>query len=107
VRRLFWFGAGVAAGVALSRKVSETTRKATPSGMAEQLGGAVRELAGAVGSFGAEVRAGMTEREGELQDVVERAAAGPVRPPRRTEAAGPPADALDAAQARRARRAGR
>jgi hypothetical protein len=72
VRRLFWFGAGVAAGVALTRKVNETARKATPSGMAEQLGGAMRELAGAVGSFGAEVRAGMDERERELHDVVDR-----------------------------------
>lgn len=71
MRRTFWFGAGVAAGVALSRKVNETARKATPNGMAEQLGGAMRELAGAVGSFGAEVRAGMSERENELHDVVE------------------------------------
>ncbi|TDC88038.1 hypothetical protein E1161_24495 [Saccharopolyspora aridisoli] len=70
MRRLFWFGAGIAAGVALTRKVNETARKATPAGMAEQVGGAMRELAGAVGSFGAEVRAGMQEREDELQDVV-------------------------------------
>lgn len=77
MRRLFWFGAGIAAGVALSRKVNETARKATPTGMAEQVGGAMRELAGAVGSFGADVRAGMQEREDELQDVV--ADAGQVR----------------------------
>ncbi|TDD02722.1 hypothetical protein E1181_22330 [Saccharopolyspora terrae] len=70
MRRLFWFGAGIAAGVALSRKVNETARKATPTGMAEQVGGAMRELAGAVGSFGADVRAGMQEREDQLQDVV-------------------------------------
>jgi chromosome condensin MukBEF MukE localization factor len=70
VRRLFWFGAGIAAGVALTRKVNETARKATPTGMAEQVGGAMRELAEAVGSFGADVRAGMQEREDQLQDVV-------------------------------------
>ncbi|RRO18207.1 hypothetical protein EIL87_08165 [Saccharopolyspora rhizosphaerae] len=70
MRRLFWFSAGIAAGVALTRKVNETARKATPTGMAEQVGGAMRELAGAVGSFGADVRAGMQEREDELQDVV-------------------------------------
>ncbi|MEB3367599.1 hypothetical protein [Saccharopolyspora mangrovi] len=70
MRRLFWFGAGIAAGVALTRKVNETARKATPTGMAEQVGGAMRELAGAVGSFGADVRAGMQEREDELHDVV-------------------------------------
>src|SRR5699024_7390340 len=45
VRRLFWFGAGVAAGVAVTRKINETTRRATPAGMAEQLGGAMRDLA--------------------------------------------------------------
>ena len=54
----------------LTRKVNETARKATPTGMAEQVGGAMREIAGAVGSFGADVRAGMQEREDQLQDVV-------------------------------------
>ena len=73
---MFWFGAGVAAGVAISRKIGETARKATPTGAAEQIGGAMRELAGAVGSFGADVRAGMSEREQELQDVVERSDSG-------------------------------
>lgn len=72
MRRLFWFGAGAAAGVAVSRKLNETARKATPSGVAEQLGGAMRELAGAVGSFGADVRAGMVEREDELHDAAEQ-----------------------------------
>jgi len=71
MRRLFWLGVGVVAGVALSRKVAETARQATPAGLASNLGDAVRELAGAVGSFGAEVRAGMNEREQELHDMVE------------------------------------
>ena len=97
MKRMFWFGAGVAAGVALTRKVNETTKKATPTGMAEQVGGAVRELAGAVGSFGAEVRAGMQEREDALQDVVREANSVQVRR----------YDAEDGSQARRARPAGR
>ncbi|WP_033291647.1 hypothetical protein [Amycolatopsis jejuensis] len=71
MKRLFWLGVGVVAGVALSRKASETARQATPAGLASNLGDAVRELAGAVGSFGAEVRAGMSEREQELHDMVE------------------------------------
>jgi hypothetical protein len=70
--RLFWFGAGVAAGVALSRKARETARQASPAGLAGNLGDAMRELAGAIGSFGADVRAGMVEREEELSDVVEQ-----------------------------------
>ncbi|PKW19103.1 hypothetical protein [Saccharopolyspora spinosa] len=103
MRRLFWFGAGVAAGVALTRKLNETARKATPSGMAEQLGGAVRELAGAVGSFGAEVRAGMQEREQELHDVVERGSASDTVQFRRIDVD----SGAGMVNGRRARRAGR
>jgi hypothetical protein len=80
VKRLFWLGVGVVTGVVLSRKAAETARQATPAGLASNLGGAVRELAGAVGSFGAEVRAGMNEREQELHDMVEERAG--VTPPR-------------------------
>jgi len=72
VRRLFWLGVGVFAGVALSRKAKETARQATPAGIAGNLGGAISELAGAIGSFGADVRAGMEEREEELSEVVEQ-----------------------------------
>jgi hypothetical protein len=71
VKRLFWLGVGLMAGVALSRKASETVRQVSPAGLASNLGEAVRELASAVGSFGAEVRAGMSEREQELHDMVE------------------------------------
>lgn len=75
MKRLFWFGLGVAAGVSASRKAvevrREVARKATPAGAAEQIGTAFRELAEAVGSFGADVRAGMVEREAELYDTVQ------------------------------------
>ncbi len=122
MRRLFWFGAGVAAGVALTRKAGETARKATPVGMADQLSGAMRELAGAVGSFGAEVRAGMTEREHELHETVaeqsgidagrsqrriEVEPAPAPRPATQRPAAGTAASAGARPSARRARRAGR
>ncbi|AXB41881.1 hypothetical protein [Amycolatopsis albispora] len=80
MKRLFWLGVGVVAGVAISRKATETARQATPAGVAANLGDAVRELAGAVGSFGAEVRAGMNEREQELNDLVEDRAGLPSRP---------------------------
>lgn len=113
MRRLFWFGAGVAAGVAVTRKAGETARKATPVGLADQLGGAMRELAGAVGSFGAEVRAGMSERERELHETVaERSgvdaggrSAWAVEAAPRPESAAPSPGARPTA--RRARRAGR
>ncbi|MCP2331468.1 MULTISPECIES: hypothetical protein [Actinoalloteichus] len=70
--RMFWFGVGIAAGVALSRRATAAARQATPAGVAANLGEAISELASAVGAFGAEVRAGMNERERELADVVER-----------------------------------
>ena len=87
VKRLFWLGVGVVTGVVLSRKAAETARQATPAGLASNLGDAVRELAGAVGSFGAEVRAGH-----------ERAGAGAARHGRGADGRG------DAAGVRPARR---
>ncbi|TNC27017.1 hypothetical protein [Amycolatopsis alkalitolerans] len=72
MKRLFWLGVGVATGIAVTRKAGRTARQATPAGLAENLGDAARELAGAIGSFGADVRAGMDEREQELRDMVEQ-----------------------------------
>lgn len=70
MKRMIWFGLGVAAGVAASRKVSSVTHRLTPAGAAENVSDAVRELAAAVGSFGADVRAGMAEREAQLHATV-------------------------------------
>nr|WP_253841227.1 hypothetical protein [Actinokineospora globicatena] len=72
MRRVFWLGVGIAAGVALNRKVKQTAHAVTPAGIANNVGDAMRELAGAIGAFGADVRAGMVEREDELADAVER-----------------------------------
>ncbi|WP_019853657.1 hypothetical protein [Actinopolyspora mortivallis] len=114
--RLLLFGAGVAAGVALSRKLGRTARRATPVGVADQLGDAVRELAESLGSFGADVRAGMSERERELHESVtertgivtggrgQRSVDGP------DNGSGPVTrmtGTIDGAESRRARRAGR
>ena len=68
--RMLWFGLGVVAGVAASRKARATARRMTPAGAAENVSDAMRELAAAVGAFGAEVRAGMAEREAELHATV-------------------------------------
>lgn len=68
--RVLWFGLGIAAGVAASRKARSAARRMTPAGAAENVGDAVRELAAAVGSFGADVRAGMIQREAELHATV-------------------------------------
>ncbi|HVV13025.1 hypothetical protein [Amycolatopsis sp.] len=81
MKRLFWVGVGVATGVALSRKANRTARQATPAGLASNLGDAVSELAGAIGSFGADIRAGMSEREQELHEMVEQRSGMPAPRP--------------------------
>lgn len=107
MKRTFWFGLGIAAGVSLSRKANATARHATPAGLASNVGDAVRELADAIGTFGADVRAGMNEREQELNDVVEERSGQPVR--RRAgvpERGADPRRAIPETRSRRARPAG-
>jgi chromosome condensin MukBEF MukE localization factor len=70
MKRMLWFGLGIAAGIAASRKARNAAHRMTPAGVAENVGDAVRELAAAVGSFGVEVRAGMAQREAELRATV-------------------------------------
>ncbi len=67
---MFWFGLGVATGIATARRASGAARRLTPAGAAENMSDAMRELAEAVGSFGADVRAGMVEREAELHETI-------------------------------------
>jgi hypothetical protein len=92
MKRLFWLGLGVATGVIVTRKAAEAAQRFTPAGVGEQVGEGLRELAAAIGSFGAEVRAGMTEREHELTDMVEQRTGQPLpgisRQPARTRAPG-------------------
>jgi hypothetical protein len=78
MKRLFWLGLGVATGVVVTRKAAEAAARFTPAGVGEQVGDGLRELASAIGSFGAEVRAGMVEREGELARMVERGSGVPL-----------------------------
>lgn len=71
MKRLFWLGVGVATGLMATRKAAEAAQRFTPTGVGEQIGDGLRELASALGEFGAEVRAGMAQREHELTDLVE------------------------------------
>lgn len=80
MRRLFWLGVGVAVGVSATRKVGAVTQKATPAGVGASLGEGLRELGAGLGAFGAEVRAGMAEREEELTTMLEDSTAISVRP---------------------------
>ncbi|PZS38090.1 MAG: hypothetical protein DLM62_15610 [Pseudonocardiales bacterium] len=70
MKGMLWFGLGIAAGVAATRKARGAVHRITPAGAAENVGDGIRELAAAVGSFGAEVRAGMVQREAELHSTV-------------------------------------
>lgn len=69
--RLFWLAAGAAVGVMVTRRVNSAARHLTPRGMADDVTDALRDLAGALGTFGADVRAGMVERERELHRMVD------------------------------------
>jgi hypothetical protein len=94
VKRLFWLGLGMTVGVLVTRWLASAARRFTPSGVAENLATALHELASAIGGFGADVRAGMAERERELHELVDerigsngKRAAGGVSVPRQHGAA--------------------
>jgi hypothetical protein len=72
VKRLFWLGVGVAAGVYASRRANAAAQALTPAGIGANIADGLRELGAGLGAFGAEVRAGMSEREQELTRLVEQ-----------------------------------
>lgn len=67
MRRLFWLVMGITIGVLVVRKLSRAAEKMTPGGIAGSVAEALRDLAEAIGDFGADVRHAMTEREKELR----------------------------------------
>jgi hypothetical protein len=78
MKRLFWLGVGLAVGVYVTRQVSEAAHRLTPAGVGANLADGLRELGAGLGAFGAEVRAGMAERERELAELVERRTGAPL-----------------------------
>ena len=67
MRRLFWLAMGVTIGVLVVRKLSAAAEKLTPQSLASQLVDGLRDLADAIGDFGADVRAAAAAREEELR----------------------------------------
>jgi hypothetical protein len=67
MRRLFWLAMGVTIGALIVRKLSRAAEKLTPSGVAQGLTVALREVADSISDFAADVREAMSEREGELR----------------------------------------
>jgi hypothetical protein len=67
MRRLFWLAMGITIGALVVRKLSRAAEKMTPGGIAGSIAEALRDLADAIGEFGADVRQAMAEREDELR----------------------------------------
>ncbi len=67
MRRLFWLAMGVTIGVLVVRKLSRAADKLTPTGITGSLAEGLRDLAEAIGDFGADIRAAAAEREAELR----------------------------------------
>jgi hypothetical protein len=67
MRRLFWLAMGITIGALVVRKLSRAADKLTPSGIAGSIGAGLRDLADAIGDFGADVRAAAADRETELR----------------------------------------
>ena len=67
MRRLFWLAMGITIGALVVRRLSRAAEKLTPQGIAGSLADGLRELAEAIGDFGADVRAAAAAREAELR----------------------------------------
>jgi hypothetical protein len=67
MRRLFWLAMGITIGVLVVRKLSQAAERLTPQSVAGQLADGLRDLAAAIGDFGADVRAAAAAREEELR----------------------------------------
>ncbi len=71
MRRLFWLALGATVGVLIVRKLTQTAERLTPKGLAESFTESLSGLGEAIRDFGADVRAGMSEREAELYAALE------------------------------------
>ena len=67
MRRLFWLAMGITIGALVVRRLSRAAEKLTPQGIAASFADGLRELAEAIGDFGADVRAAAAAREDELR----------------------------------------
>lgn len=72
MRRLFWLGIGLAVGVLVVRKATQTAQAYTPAGIAGGLSESAGGLADSVRSFVSDVRIGMAEREQEIHEAFAR-----------------------------------
>ncbi len=67
MRRLFWLAMGITIGALVVRKLSRAAERMTPAGIGASIAEGLRDLADAIGDFGADVRAAAAMREEELR----------------------------------------
>ena len=67
MRRLFWLAMGITIGALVVRKLSRAAEKMTPAGIGGSIAEGLRDLADAIGDFGADVRAAAAAREAEIR----------------------------------------
>jgi hypothetical protein len=66
-RRMFYIALGATVGVLVVRKASQAAARFTPAGVQTSVIGAFGGLGDAIREFGADIRAGMAEREDVLR----------------------------------------
>ena len=101
VKRIYVFGAGVALGVAATRRTRRAKEaaaaamkaKLTPSAIAADLADAIAELGNAVGAFASDVRQGAINRRATYRPLVENATGAVVMVP--PEALGPAPEPIE------------
>ncbi|MGG8407613.1 DUF6167 family protein [Streptomyces sp. 12297] len=69
-RRTFWFTAGAAAGVWATTKVNRKLKQLTPESLAAQAAEKAVEAGHRLKDFALDVKAGMAQREDELNDAL-------------------------------------
>ncbi|MFF8837827.1 DUF6167 family protein [Streptomyces sp. NPDC015130] len=69
-RRTFWFTAGAAAGVWATAKVNRKLKQLTPESLAAQAADKAVEAGHRLKDFALDVRAGMLQREAELDEAL-------------------------------------
>ncbi|MCH0540580.1 hypothetical protein I3F58_13570 [Streptomyces sp. MUM 203J] len=91
-RRAFWFTAGAAAGVWATNKVHRKLKQLTPESLAAQAADKAVEAGHRLKDFALDVRAGMLQREAELEQALGlEAPEDPALPAPRRSALGPAA----------------
>lgn len=66
MKRVLWFGLGVAVAAIVIYKGQQVMRKATPAGVQEQVSKAGAELADRISAFASTFTSAMAEKEAEL-----------------------------------------